>query len=143
MSGLPPVAYRQTVSYKNGRNGLASNKPDRQAYLNVPYRTWAGYKKLQATAIPKNGVVMKYVYRGRKNSHVKRFQNYLRAFLWANGVSVNALNPAGATGYYGFETVRLVRAANKILGKSDPRWLAASVNKPTESFAKRIGLKPL
>lgn len=140
MPGLPGVAYRQTVSYKNKRNGLANNGPDRQAYLGVPYRTWAEYKAIKAR--PANAVRMAYVKRTGNNSQVKKFHTYLRAYLWKQGVAVNAINPNGVTGYYGAELARLVSTANRIFAKSDQRWADASINQPTASFAKRIGLAP-
>lgn len=140
IAGLPGVAYRQTVSYKNGRNGLADGGRDRQEYLNIPYRTWADYKRL--TARPANAVKMAYVKRTGNNSQVKKFHGYLRNYLWKQGVAVNAINPNGVTGYYGAELARLVSTANKIFAKSDPRWADASINEPSAAFAKRIGLAP-
>lgn len=144
MSGLPGVAYRQTVSYKNKRNGLANNGPDRQAYLGVPYRTWADYKRLKAAAVsrPANAINMSAVRYGRNNSQVKKFHAYLRAYLWKQNVSVNKINPSGVSGYYGYELARLVSTANHIFAKNSPGWADASTRAPGSSFAKRIGLAP-
>jgi len=149
LKGLPGIAYRQTVSYKNGRNGLRSNLKDRQAYLKVPYRTWAQYKKIKAAnassikALPKSTVRVKQVTRGQRNASVKRFQGHLRKYLWANGINPNRYNKAGATGYYGYETAAMAKAAHQLLARKtgNKNWNLANINSPSKSLLLRIGLR--
>jgi hypothetical protein len=147
--GLPPIAYRQTISLKNGKNGLASNLRDRQYYLNVP---WTNWKKYNASKVVnrgtwedriRDGIKMSAVSRGKKNPDVQAFQWSVRNFLWKSGINPNQFNPTGSTGYYGAETARLVSEAYKVLGRSDSRWLSADTDNPTNTFAGRVGIKYL
>lgn len=49
---LAPSAARQVTAYRNGRNGLSNNAPDRQAGLNVQPTTWEAYNVPRRTPWP-------------------------------------------------------------------------------------------
>lgn len=137
---LPPVAQRQVLAYKNGRNGLASNRRDKHAHLGVPFRTWEQYKRLVSSV---GRVRLANLKRGKKNSDVSKFQTALRKYLVANKVDVRRLNPAGVTGYYGSETARLVNAAYDVIARKtgNPKYKALSNDYASKTLLDRIGLK--
>jgi hypothetical protein len=150
--GLPGIARRQTQSAARGRNGLGSNRPDRQAYLKVKPTTWEKYlvakKKRMKAKTPlrtkvRGGVILANIQKGKKNSDVKAYQYALRKYLVAHKVNVNAINPGGATGFFGSETEKLTDTANNLIAKisGNPGWAKAPNTKISSSLAKRIGLK--
>ena len=66
---------------------------------------------------------------GRKNAHIKMYQQALRAFGMAKH------NPSGATGHYGSETKAMTRAAYRKLG-----WLSGDLNVPGPRLLAKLGL---
>lgn len=151
--GLPGVAYRQTLSYKNGRSGLASNRADRHAYMKVPYRTWEQYVKTKSSPKPankswkwylKNGVDYRQLKRGRSGEHVKAYQHALRAYLWKNKINPNKYNKTGVTGYFGSETSKLQSVVqwNIYRKTGDKGWTKINTDGANPSVMKRIGLNP-
>jgi L,D-peptidoglycan transpeptidase YkuD (ErfK/YbiS/YcfS/YnhG family) len=99
-----------------------------------------------ATAVPAgaasgNVAVMNLRF-GKNNSDVKRYQKALRAYAPKVGVSATKLNPAGATGYYGNETMALTKAVYKAVAKKtgDQAWAEGEIRFPGKGLIHRIGL---
>lgn len=51
-SDLAPVARRQVIAYKQGKNGLKNNAADPQAFLGVKPTTWEAYRGVKVPTWP-------------------------------------------------------------------------------------------
>ncbi|MFZ1361359.1 MAG: M23 family metallopeptidase [Candidatus Nanopelagicales bacterium] len=71
---------------------------------------------------------------GKSNTSVTRIQRALRS----QGVSYTRLNPSSVTGFYGTETVRMVRQTRKSAG-----WTVGTGRQVTAALVKRVGLIPV
>lgn len=145
--GLPRGAANQVAAFKRGRNGLSTNRADRQAWLKVKPTTWEAYLRSKKPKLPikprvRGGVRLANLQAGKKNSDVKALQLALRKFLQARGYNPNRYNPAGATGLYGSQTEALIKAANAVLAKrtGNKGWNTSPTKKVTLALAKAIAL---
>jgi hypothetical protein len=145
--GLPRGARNQVEAFKRGRNGLSSNRADRQAWLKVKPTTWGQYLQSKKAKLPvrarvRGGVRLVNLRAGKKNSDVKALQLALRKYIKARGYDPNKYNPAGATGMYGAQTEKLVDIANSIIAKrtGNAKWASNSNKAVGPAFAKHIGL---
>jgi hypothetical protein len=146
--GLPRVAAGQVRAYKAGRNGLASRRKDRQAYLKVPYRSWEQYLKAKRPkrtlkSVLTGGAKLANISKGKKNADVKALQYALRTYLKRYGYNLGTINPTGATGFYGSETEKMVDLVNNRLAKvtGNAAWARNRNDRIGPAFARRIGLK--
>jgi hypothetical protein len=84
---------------------------------------------------------------GKKSTDVGKFQQALRKYLLANGMTrekLNRLNPGGVTSYYGYETARLVKSAYWRISQQtgNDGWRTLPIDRAGSALTRRIGLTP-
>lgn len=82
--------------------------------------------------------------RNKRNADVLEYQIALRKFYFkiAGYNALRKINPGGASGYYGLETVNLTTVVYKAIAKSinSYGWLPSDLGVPGPGLLKRIGL---
>ena len=85
----------------------------------------------------RDGVVrIKVLTQGVRAEDVREYQRALRRFAARRGINVRALNPNGATGFYGKETAALTRAVYRELG-----WTQGDLTVPGPKLLEKLELK--
>ena len=91
-------------------------------------------------------VTMSNVKPGVRNDDVLAYQTALRTYLTKAGMDVTllAINPSGATGFYGQETRAMTAAAYTHAARitGDKGWLRGDITTPGPSLVMRLGLRP-
>ncbi len=79
---------------------------------------------------------------GKRNIDVTAYQRALRAHAPRVGVSVSRLNPSGATGTYGTQTVALTQAVYRGIARvtGNPGWATGDLRTPGIGLLGRLGL---
>jgi hypothetical protein len=79
---------------------------------------------------------------GLRNDDVAIYQRALHSFL-VNRNRLGTLNPSGATGFYGAETVAMTRAVYSYQASvtGDLAWLRGDLTTPGPGMLKAIGLR--
>ena len=98
------------------------------------------YSSMVADAAPNNVVVFSKLKYGVTAGSVKKYQKALRRYLTKK--QKQTLNPAGATGYFGKETVAMTQKAYKRLANKTGSnlWLKGDLTKPSKELCLAIGL---
>lgn len=136
----PSVAKRQVTAYKYGRNGLTSNRLDKHRWMKVPFRTWEQYWRQYRASDVVTASNIKY---GKKNEDVRKFQIKLREFLWSRKINPNKDNPDGVTGYFGYQTARMMARVHWVMAadSNNDSWKKASTRYASWGILRKIGLK--
>jgi len=120
----PHLHIAASWGHRTSRYGYLANGGDNNIVIFPTPKIWADSK-----VVPSATVKLSSLVPGHRNSHIRTYQQALRAFGMAKH------NPSGATGYYGGETKAMTRAAYHELG-----WLSGDLDRPGRKLLARLGL---
>jgi len=121
----PHLHIAASWGHRTSRYAYLANGGNNNVVIFPTREIWANGSKV----VPSATVSLSSLVPGRRNAHIKTYQQALRAFGMAKH------NPSGATGHYGNETKAMTRAAYRKLG-----WLDGNLNVPGPRLLAKLGL---
>lgn len=126
----------------------ASLKKNDPATYQLYYDRWKKFYDSYPSAIAESvalattGVVsISNLIYGKRNADVQEYQMALRNFLRRSGRNPDQWNPAGATGYYGTETIALTQRVFAVLAYRKVLVYPSLDTRPNAALLKAVGLK--